>query len=128
MVDFFRGFFSLSGGLLSFFGLLGSSVDFRFRFHLFYLISIICPTAEFHVAMLIVKWKPRDVNFACAFEYSRRHIQTTAITFNNDIRVVGSIESFVSTDKREKEKENELFFWANVKHGIIMHFDHLVRK
>lgn len=61
-----------------------------------YLISIIGPATEFHVTMLIIKWKPCYVYFTCAFKNTRRHVQTTAITFNYDICMVCAIEFLIS--------------------------------
>lgn len=61
-----------------------------------YLISVIRPTAEFHIAVLIIKREPRDVYLACALEDARWHIQTTAVMFDHYICVVRAIESLIS--------------------------------
>lgn len=62
-----------------------------------YLISIIRPTTEFHIAVLIIKREPRDVYLACALEDARWHIQTTAVMFDHYICVVRAIESLIRT-------------------------------
>lgn len=39
-----------------------------------YLIAIVCPRAELHLAVLIVEWKPGNIDFASAFKNPWRHI------------------------------------------------------
>lgn len=65
--------------------------------HSSYLISIVRPATEFHLAMLIIKWEPCDVYFTCTLKNTRWYVQTTAITFNYDICMVGAVKSFIST-------------------------------
>lgn len=47
--------------------------------------------------MLVIKWEPRDVYLACAFEDTRGHVQTTAVMFDHNVGVICSIESLIST-------------------------------
>lgn len=68
---------------------------FIFGFDNSYLKSIVGPTTEFHVTILIIKWKPRDVYLACAFEDTRGHVQTATVMLDNNICVVRSIESLI---------------------------------
>lgn len=67
------------------------------NFRVSYLISIVRPTTEFHITMLIIKWEPRDVYLACALEDTRGHVQTTAVMFDHNICVVRTIESLIRT-------------------------------
>lgn len=60
-----------------------------------YLISIVSPTTEFHFAMLVIKWEPRDVYLACALEDTRGHVQTTAVMFDHNVGVIRAIESLI---------------------------------
>lgn len=62
-----------------------------------YLISIIRPTTEFHVTMLIIKWEPSDVYLACAFKDAWGHVQTTAVMFDHYIGLIRPIESLIRT-------------------------------
>lgn len=60
-----------------------------------YLISIVSPTTEFHFAVLVIKWEPRDVYLACALEDTRGHVQTTAVMFDHNVGVIRAIESLI---------------------------------
>lgn len=65
--------------------------------HTLYLISIISPTTEFHFAVLVIEWEPRDVYLACALEDTRGHVQTIAVMFDHNVGVIRAIESLIST-------------------------------
>ena len=75
------------------------SIFFLCFFYVFssYLISIVSPTTELHIAMLIIKREPRDVYLACAFKDARGHVQTTAVMFDHDIGLIRPIESLIRT-------------------------------
>ena len=62
-----------------------------------YLISIISPTTEFHFAVLVIEWEPRDVYLACALEDTRGHVQTTAVMFDHNVGVIRAIKSLIRT-------------------------------
>lgn len=70
---------------------------FFFRFS-FYLKSIVCPAAEFHVTFLIVKRKPRDIDFACTFENTRRYENAATVTVHYNVSRIRTVETFVSAE------------------------------
>ena len=53
--------------------------------HAFYLVTIVGPTPKFHVAVLIVKWKPCDVNWTRGLEHPRRYVGAETLTGHNHI-------------------------------------------
>lgn len=61
------------------------------------MISIIGPTAEFHLAALVVEWKPGDVYLAGAFEDTGRHIQTRSVVPDYHVGGVRAVEALVRT-------------------------------
>lgn len=66
------------------------------------------PTAELHFAALIVERKPGDVDFAGWFKNSRRHIQTRAVTTNDHVCRIRSVEALVRTSKKKRNEEINL--------------------
>lgn len=62
-----------------------------------YLKAIVGPTTKFHITMLIIKWKPRDVYFTRTFKNSWGNIQTCAIISDHNICLKRPIEFFIST-------------------------------
>ena len=66
-----------------------------------YIKSIVGPASKLHVAVLIVKWKPGDVDLTCRFEYTRRDIGTSTIACYNNIGWIGSIKSFTRTKQNK---------------------------
>lgn len=64
----------------------------------FYLKSIVSPTAEFHVAFLIVERKPRDVDLARTFEYTRRYKNAATVTVHHNVGRVRAVETLVSAE------------------------------
>ena len=73
--------------------------------YVFHLETIVSPTSEFHITDLLIKGKPRDVNFAGGFENSRGYVGTVAITIYNYICMVGTIESFIGTIRKEDNQQ-----------------------
>lgn len=65
-----------------------------------YLVAIVGPATELHVTVLVVEGEPRDVYLACALEYARGHVQTTAVVSDHHVRLVRPVKTLVSTIKR----------------------------
>lgn len=59
--------------------------------------SIVCPTAEFQFAFLVVEWEPGDVNLASTFEDPWRLVVAAAVIADDYVRLVRTVEFFVST-------------------------------
>lgn len=64
--------------------------------------AIIGPAPKLHITVLIIKWKPRDVYLARAHEYTGWYIQTRAVVSYHHVRVVGTVELFVSTETKKE--------------------------
>lgn len=69
--------------------------------------SIVCPRAKFHFAFLIVKGKPRDIDFAGAKKKSRRHPEAVAFGVHNHI--CGECAVYVFIRAVEEEKDHTKF-------------------
>lgn len=82
---------------------------FFFFDHGVYLESVVGPTAEFHIAFLIVERKPRDIDLARTFEYAWRNENTTAVIVHNDVGCVRAVETFVSTKTQIIQRSRSLF-------------------
>lgn len=65
--------------------------------------TIIRPWTKFHFTTLIIEWKPGYIYFTCRFKDSRWYIQTWSVVFHYNICRIGTIKSFVSTEKDEKK-------------------------
>lgn len=61
--------------------------------------TVVGPTAEFHLALLIVKREPGDIDFASALEDAWRHVVAGTIVPHNNIGLERIVESFVSARK-----------------------------
>lgn len=69
--------------------------------------SIVGPTAELHLALLVVERKPSDVDFASTLKDPRRDVITASIVPYYYIGLESIVETFVSAviyKKRKKEK------------------------
>jgi len=64
--------------------------------HRVYLKSVVCPTAKFHITLLIVEGKPRDIDLTRTLEYSWWYEYTTTIAVYHHVGCVRAVESFVS--------------------------------
>ena len=64
-----------------------------------YLVTIVSPAAKLHVAVLVVEWKPGDVNLASGFEYSGRDVGQQPTVTHHHLDWVGPVKSLVSTAK-----------------------------
>lgn len=64
--------------------------------------AVICPRAEFHFTALIVKWKPRDVDFAGGLKNSGRYVQTRAVIPDHNIGGVGAVKTLIGTVEKQK--------------------------
>lgn len=85
-----------------------------------YLIAIVSPATELHIAMLVVEGEPRDVYLACALEDARWHIQTTAVMFDHYICVVRAIESLIrAVVVYHYADKNNLGGWVEQRTEII---------
>lgn len=62
-----------------------------------YLVAIIGPATELHVAMLVIKGEPCNVYLACALEDAGRHVQAATVMSNHDVCVVRPVEPLVRT-------------------------------
>lgn len=62
-----------------------------------YLIAIVSPATELHIAMLVVEGEPRDVYLACALENPWRYVQATAVVSDHHVGLIGPVKTFVST-------------------------------
>lgn len=69
-----------------------------------YLESVIRPTAKFHITFLIVERKPRDVDLARTFEYTRRYENTTTVAVHHDVGRVRAVKTLISTRTRYSEQ------------------------
>lgn len=66
-----------------------------------YLKSVVGPTAEFHIALLIVERKPRDVDLARTFEYTRRYEHTATVAVHHHVGCVRAVETFVGAETND---------------------------
>ena len=57
-----------------------------------YIESIVGPAAELHLAVLIIKRKPRDVNLTGGLEDARRNVGTLPVTGHDHVGLIGSIK------------------------------------
>lgn len=64
--------------------------------HRVYLKSVVCPTAKFHITLLIVEGEPRDIDLTRTLEYSRWYEYTATIAVYHHVGCVRAVESFVS--------------------------------
>lgn len=64
---------------------------------LIYLKPVISPAAKFHITLLIVKRKPRDIDLARTFEYTGWYKSTTTVAVHHHVSRVRAVETFVST-------------------------------
>lgn len=62
-----------------------------------YLKTIVSPAAKFHLALLVVEWKPGDVDLARALEDARRDVETASVVSHHDVCGVRSVETLVRT-------------------------------
>lgn len=62
-----------------------------------YLIAVVSPATELHVAMLVIEGKPGDVYLACALENARGYVQATAVVSDHHVGLVRPIKTLVST-------------------------------
>ena len=72
--------------------------------------TIVGPTSKFHLALLIVKREPGDIDFASAFEDAWRYVVAGPIMSNNNVRLERIVKSFVSAEnvgKYNEKKDNE---------------------
>ncbi len=60
-----------------------------------YLESIVSPASKFHVAILIIKWKPSDVNFAGRLEDARRDVGALAGVRHHHVGRVRPVKGLV---------------------------------
>ena len=56
------------------------------------------PGAELEVALLVVKGEPGDVNLAGGLEEAGGHVEATAVTAHNHIRLVSPIKLLVGAE------------------------------
>lgn len=61
-----------------------------------YLQPVVRPTPKFHFAFLIIERKPGDIDFTCAFKYTRRQVETTAVIADYDVGRVSPVKTLVS--------------------------------
>lgn len=64
--------------------------------HRVYLKSVVCPTAKFHITLLIIEGEPRDIDFTRTLEYSRWYEYTATIAVYHHVGSICAVESFVS--------------------------------
>ena len=64
-----------------------------------YLETIVCPTAEFHLTVLVIERKPGDVYLTSGFENPRRDVSAGAGAGDYYIGGVRSIKRFTRTEK-----------------------------
>lgn len=62
-----------------------------------YLKTIVGPTTKLHKAILVIKREPCDVDFTRTFENTRRNVQARTVMSDYHIRLISTIEFFVST-------------------------------
>ena len=60
------------------------------------------PGTELHLALLVIKGKPSDVNLASGFEDTRRDIKTVATAVNYNLGLKSPVETFFSAGKKFK--------------------------
>lgn len=66
--------------------------------------AIVSPTAELHLATLIVEGEPRDIDFARRLEDPRWHIQTRAVISHYYVRWICAIEALVGAVERKRDE------------------------
>ena len=59
--------------------------------------SIVCPAAELHITILVIKWEPSDINWAGRHEDARRNVGAETLVSHHHVGRVGRIESFAGT-------------------------------
>lgn len=69
----------------------------KYVYKIIYLKSVVSPTTKFHKAILVIEWKPRDVNFACTFEYTGWYIHTCTVVSDYHVGLICTIKFLVST-------------------------------
>ena len=74
-------------------------VDLVTNISSYYFVSIVGPAPKLHVALLVVKREPSDVNFASRLEYSGWDVGTAPVTLDHHIGRKCSIKSFISTER-----------------------------
>ena len=57
--------------------------------------AVIRPGTEFHLAALIIKGKPGNVDLASTLEYTGRHVHTGPIVLYDNVRRVSAVEALV---------------------------------
>lgn len=79
-------------------------------FNSYYLKTVVGPTTKFHKAILVIKWEPRDVNFTCTFEDTRRHVQARTVVPHHNVCLIGAVEFFISTVKTANKKTSYITY------------------
>jgi hypothetical protein len=64
-----------------------------------YLESVVSPAAEFHVAVLVIKGKPSDVNLAGRLKNSGWNVSALPSVGHHHVRRVGAVKGLVGTDQ-----------------------------
>lgn len=64
-----------------------------------YLEAIIGPASEFHLTVLIIKWKPGNVYFACGFKNTWGDVCALSLMCHNYIGWICTIKSLISTEE-----------------------------
>lgn len=72
--------------------------------HFQYLVAVVSPATELHVAMLVIEGKPGDVYLACALENAGWYVQTTAVVSDHHVRLVRPIKTLVSTIRMKNQQ------------------------
>lgn len=91
-----------------------------------YLGLIVCPRAEFHVAVLIIKWIPGYINLASRHEYPRWNVSAEAVTHDQDIRWVGTQKQLVSTGMKVNEALRRLRFSVIHKQVRVTNYNRIL--
>ena len=82
-----------------------------------YLKSIVCPTSKLHCTVLIIKWKPSDVNLTGRLENARRNVSTLAFTSYDHVGWIGTIEGLTCAE----------IYWVTRLGGYFLFFNYLYR-
>ena len=63
-----------------------------------YLVTIVSPTSELHLTVLVVKWKPSNVNFTGGLKYAGRDVSQCSGISDHNLYRVGAIEGLIGTE------------------------------
>lgn len=76
-----------------------------------YLKTIIGPTPEFHLTILIIEGEPRDVDLAGGHEDARRDVSAESLVGHHHVGRVGPVKCFTCTEIQRNVKFPDILIW-----------------